>query len=208
MKVSVSILGESDTAKAVRLVNDTLCDYIHVDVMDGKFVTNKRYDISEIKFINSIANKKMDIHLMVNNPLKYIRKLSNMNIEYITFHYEINKNINRVINAIKKRGYKVGMAINPSTKASDITKYIDKIDMILVMSVEPGKGGQKFINNTIDKIKEIRNLNFNKVISVDGGINNVVAEALDHADILVVGSYITSCNSYVDKVNIIKNIGS
>ena len=131
-----------------------------------------------------------------------------MNIEYITFHYEINKNINRVINAIKKRGYKVGMAINPSTKASDITKYIDKIDMILVMSVEPGKGGQKFINNTIDKIKEIRNLNFNKVISVDGGINNVVAEALDHADILVVGSYITSCNSYVDKVNIIKNIGS
>ena len=213
MKISTSILNTKDRLDCVRKLNNTRTTYIHVDVMDGKFVQNIELNTKEqISSLNYLSNHKLDIHLMVENPIKYIEKLSNMNIEYITFHIEVEKNIKKVISKIKDLGYKVGLSIKPNTNINKLIPYINDIDLILVMSVEPGKGGQKFLPNTperIEKIKELIDNNRKDIttikIEVDGGINNQTIKLLNNVDIAVVGSYITKSDNYCNQINNLLN---
>ena len=128
MKIAASILNSEDKIKCVKELNRTPVDYIHIDVMDGKFVENKSFNkINEISAINIISNKKLDIHLMIDNPSKYIKELSDMNIEFITFHAEVSKKIEPIINQIHNLGYKVGVAISPKTSPDIIKPYLNQL---------------------------------------------------------------------------------
>ena len=150
--------------------------------------------------------KPLDVHLMVDNPEIYINKLQNKNIEYITIHIEINKDINKLIEKIKSYGYKVGISIKPKTDISTIIPYLDKIDLVLIMSVEPGYGGQEFIPSILEKAKQLKNINQSITIEMDGGIKDTnIKEIKKYVDIAVVGSYITKKNNYNEAINTLKN---
>lgn len=205
-KVSGSFLSNNDKLYEINRLNNSNVDYIHFDVMDGKFVSNKNITVSELPKLIDNVKKKIDIHFMVSNPDKYIEKICYYNIEYITIHYEI-KNLEDYIDKIKNYGFKVGIAIKPETDIEKIYYLLDKINLVLIMSVEPGKSGQKFIDvsDKINKLKqEIINRKLNVKISVDGGINEEVLTYVKEADILVSSSFILSD---LDKnVDILKNI--
>lgn len=204
-EVSGSFLSNNDKLYEINRLNNSNVDYIHFDVMDGKFVSNKNIIVSELPKLIDNVKKKIDIHFMVSNPDKYIEKICYYNIEYITIHYEI-KNLEDYIDKIKNYGFKVGIAIKPETDIKKIYYLLDKINLVLIMSVEPGKSGQKFIDvsDKINKLKqEIINRKLNVKISVDGGINEEVLTYVKEADILVSSSFILSD---LDKnVDILKN---
>ena len=204
-EVSGSFLSNNDKLYEINRLNNSNVDYIHFDVMDGKFVSNKNIIESELPKLIDNVKKKIDIHFMVSNPDKYIEKICYYNIEYITIHYEI-KNLEDYIDKIKNYGFKVGIAIKPETDIEKIYYLLDKINLVLIMSVEPGKSGQKFIDvsDKINKLKqEIINRKLNVKISVDGGINEEVLTYVKEADILVSSSFILSD---LDKnVDILKN---
>lgn len=202
MQISTSILNSNNRIESIKKLNYTKTKYIHIDIMDGRFVNDKQFTINEIKELNNLSQKKLDIHLMVENPIEYINKLDNLNIKFITFHIEVEKNINEIINKIKKQGYKVGIAIKPNTDINTLLPYIEKIDLLLIMSVEPGKGGQQFIKETPSKIEKIKKaINNNIMIEVDGGINNNTIKEINNIDIAVVGSYIIKSNNYNNQIN-------
>ena len=155
--VSVSILGSSDKLEAVRLLNGTSCDFIHIDVMDGEFVANKAFSMSLVRKINRITEKRMDVHLMVRDVEMYVKRLRGMNIGYVTFHIEAvrDMDIGGIIGCIRDMGYGVGISIKPDTDIGVLRGIIDSVDMVLVMSVEPGKGGQEFMIESVVRIKDI-----------------------------------------------------
>lgn len=205
MKLSISLLSIKNRLEFIKKINDCNIDYIHIDVMDKTFVDNVAYSIEEINEINKISNKKLDIHLMVNDPFKYIDNLRDMNIEYITFHVEIDKDINKLIDIVHGMGYKCGLAINPNTNIDALEPYISNIDLILVMSVMPGYGGQLFINSIYNKLESLRNKYKNMIISVDGGINqDNIYKLSSLVDMLVIGSYLSTETK--EKIDMIKNI--
>lgn len=211
MKVSVSILSSSIKPQdIVKKLDNTKADFIHVDIMDGKFVENKTWTISEVKKIVSYSKLPLDVHLMVENPPKYIEDYALLNTSYITFHYEAVKDIDKMINEIKNYGLKVGIAINPETDEKVLYPYLSKIDQVLVMSVHPGKSGQSFIENTPNKIEnlkqEIINQNAKTIISVDGGINDETGKlCVDKGvDMLVSASYIHK--DIVNNINTLKRL--
>ena len=206
IKISTSILSSNNRVDSIKKLNDTNCNYIHIDVMDNKFVPNYQFPIEEINKIIPLSTKKIDIHLMVEDPLTYINKINNSNIEYITIHYEINDNIDNILQTIKNKGYKAGLAIKPKTKIDEVKEYLNKIDMLLIMSVEPGFGGQNFIPNTINKINELKKLNKDLTVEVDGGINDkTIKQIYDISDIAVVGSYVINQIDYNKAINNLKN---
>ena len=196
MKTSASFLTIDNIDNVNKLVNCDI-DYLHLDIMDGIFVNNKN-EVLDVPHI-----KPLDIHLMVSDVYKYIDKYKTLNPLYITFHYETGVDILSVINYIKKFNIKVGLSIKPSTKVEEIIPYLPYLDLVLVMSVEPGKGGQSFIMDSIDKIKKLKELKGNYVIEVDGGINDSTIKYVSNADIVVVGSYITSGN-YEERIKNLK----
>ena len=156
MKVSVSVLSSSiKPADIIKKLDNSAADYIHMDIMDGKFTENKTWTFSEVKKMISYSNLPLDVHLMVNNPEKYIEDYAMLNTSYITFHYEAVKNVENIINMIKDYGLKVGISICPDTDVEVLFPYLKMIDQVLIMSVVPGKGGQSFIPETVDKIKEV-----------------------------------------------------
>lgn len=199
MKISVSYLSSKNFKEDLRKLNITNADFIHVDVMDGHFVRNKSLSFKKIKDISAYTNKRLDVHLMVKKPLKFIDNYASLNTEFITIHVE-TKNIDKSLDLIEAYGIRKGLAIKPETDIEALIPYLDRIDLILVMSVNPGKGGQVFIEDTISKVKELRKLldekNKKILISVDGGINDEVSKKLKGADILVSGSYITSSDDF------------
>ena len=206
IKISTSILSSKNRIESIKKLNNTNNDYLHIDAMDGIFVPNKQFNIEEINNLKKYSKSKIDLHLMVEDPEYYIRLITKDNIEYITIHIEINKNIDDLINKIKSLGYKVGISLKPNTPIKEIEKYLNKIDLVLIMSVEPGFGGQQFIETTIDKIKNLRKKNKDIIIEVDGGINNTTIELIkSYANIAVVGSYITNNNDYQKAINNLKN---
>ena len=211
MKVSVSILSSSIKATdIVKKLDNTNCDFIHLDIMDGKFVDNKTWTYSEIKKIVSYSNKKLDVHLMVVKPEKYIEDYALLNTDRITFHIEAVNNVDDMIELITNYGLKVGIAINPDTDVKEVFPYLSKVDQILVMGVYPGKSGQVFIDETANRIKEIKeeilSLGLKTEVSVDGGINYDTALMCADAgiDILVSATYLH--NNLKENIDILKNI--
>ena len=196
MKIAASFLNiKEPIVEEVTKLSNLDVDYMHLDVMDGIFVENKTFTYEEFYNITRFTTKPKDVHLMVSDVKKHIDEFAKLNPEFITFHYEAVSEISSVINYIHEKGIKVGMSIKPSTDVSEIIDYLNYIDLILVMSVEPGKGGQAFIEDSIKKIEQLYILrgknNYNYLIEVDGGINNETIKLCDKADIAVVGSYIT-----------------
>ena len=211
MKVSVSILSSSIKASdIVKKLDNTSCDFIHLDIMDGKFVENKTWTYSEIKKIVSYSNKKLDVHLMVEKPEKYIEDYALLNTDRITFHIEAVKDIDSMIDLISNYGLKVGIAINPDTDVEKIFPYLNRIDEVLVMGVYPGKSGQTFIEETPDRIKAIKDeivkQNLNVEIGVDGGINYDTAILCVNSgvDILISATYLHS--NLKENITILKNL--
>lgn len=205
MKVSVSILKElNNYKKAIEKVNNSNADYLHLDIMDGSFTENSSFSIDNFRDIN--INKKIDVHLMSKNLDKLIDEYTSLNPQMITFHLEVGDTLN-YIKKIKEKNIKVGLAINPNTNLSDALKYLDLIDYLLIMSVHPGAGGQPFIEDTIIKLKEAKELSnkYNFKIGVDGSINDKTIEKVkDYVDIAVSGSYITNSDNYNEKIDILK----
>lgn len=205
MLVSGSFLSnEISPSVAIKSLDKIGIDYLHVDVMDGKFVSQKGLTIKEVIDLSKYTTKKLDIHLMVKNPIKYIEEFSLLNIEYITFHYEAVKNHIEIINLIKNYGIKVGIAIKPSTSVNDIESLLELVDLVLVMSVEPGKSGQKFIESVVYKMDVLKRLkdekNYKYIINVDGGINEETFEKVKpYVDMVVSASYLLSGNG-IEKV--------
>ena len=206
MKISASFLSvKENLIENINNLDNSSVDFLHLDVMDGIFVSNKSWNYEFFERILKNTKKPKDIHLMVSNVKEYIDLFKNFNPEYITFHYEAVSDIKSVANYIKNLNIKVGVSIKPSTSVEEILPYLDYLDLILVMSVEPGKGGQKIINDSVDKINQLYKLrekyNYNYLIEVDGGINEKTSKLCKNADILVIGSYITNSNNYQEQIN-------
>ena len=195
--VSPSILSAdfANLERDIKAVEKAGADWIHVDVMDGHFVPNITIGVPVVKSLRNVTKLPLDVHLMIENPEKYIEPFANAGSDIITFHYEAVKpeNISEVINAIKSFGIKAGMSIKPKTDVNEILKYLPQLDMLLVMTVEPGFGGQKFMQDCAEKIPTIKaNAPENLIIQVDGGINSETAKICTDfgATSLVAGNYI------------------
>ena len=213
MDVSISILGV-DYKKVEEELKEvfSLVDYIHLDVMDGEFVPNISFGPGFIKSIRDI-NKKVpfDTHLMIMHPQKYIKEFVDAGSQYITFHVEADCDVMETIKLIKSFNVGAGISIKPNTTIDEIKKYLPYVDMVLVMSVEPGFGGQKFMPNSIDKVKELKELkeknNYNYLINIDGGINGDTAKYIaDYVDLAVSGSYLTGAKDKKERVNYLKSL--
>ena len=177
-------------------------EYLHLDVMDGNFVPNISFGPVVIKSLRAHSNLIFDVHLMIENPDKYVAEFVDAGADIICVHVESTKHLNRTIQLIKSYKKKVGVALNPSTSLDTIKYDLDNIDMVLIMTVNPGFGGQKFIPQMLQKIKELRKIAPNIDIQVDGGINDEISKLVIEAgaNVLVAGSYVFNGN-YKDKID-------
>ncbi|MBQ3253402.1 MAG: ribulose-phosphate 3-epimerase [Acholeplasmatales bacterium] len=212
MKVSLSILTVDyyNVEKSLAsIVNDI--DYLHLDVMDGEFVPNISFGYSFVASLKKKINKPFDTHLMIKHPQNYIENFVKAGSDYITFHTESDCDVMETINLIKSYGIKAGISIKPKTKVEEIKKYLPYVDMILIMSVEPGFGGQKFMMDSVDKVrllKELREENgYSYLINIDGGVNDKTAPYIsEYVDLAVSGSYVVNADSPKDNLEKLKNI--
>lgn len=207
MKISASFLSSKNAPMDLKKLNDTDVDYIHVDIMDGKFVPNKTMPFRELKKIYKFTDKRLDIHLMVSNPEKYIPLYAELNTEYITFHIE-TEHVEENLELIQSYGIKCGLAIKPSTPVKELVPYLPMLQMILVMSVEPGFGGQEFLPETEEKLKEVKELlrvyQSTAVVNVDGGINQKTKEFCQESMILTAGSYIIAADDFQQQIDTLR----
>lgn len=208
VKISPSILSADFSILKEEIQKLEEADYIHIDVMDGNFVPNLTFGPKLVKDIRKYTDKIFDVHLMVNNPENYIDSMADAGADIITIHYESCIHIDRVITRIKDKGLKAGLTLVPSTNENVLRYLLDKIDLILVMSVNPGFGGQKFLYSQLDKIRNIKKMIGNRdiEIEVDGGINEETYKQVIEAgaDVLVAGSYVFNSNDYNEAIRKLK----
>ncbi|MDX1652038.1 MAG: ribulose-phosphate 3-epimerase [Brumimicrobium sp.] len=196
--ISPSVLAAdfANLERDVKMLNKSEADWIHIDIMDGQFVPNISFGLPVMQAIHKHAQKPLDVHLMIATPDDYIVDFKKAGAEILTVHYEVCKHLHRTLQAIRNEGMKTGVALNPHTPVHLLKDIIQEIDLVLIMSVNPGFGGQKFIPNTFDKVRELKRLiNDRKsetLIEVDGGVNSDNAPELVKvgADALVAGSFV------------------
>jgi len=197
-RIAPSILAADfgNLQRDIEMVNHSEADWFHLDIMDGVFVPNISYGMPIIKTIAKHATKTLDAHLMIVDPDRYIKTFADLGMDYLTVHFEACNHLHRTIQAIKNEGMKAGVALNPHTNVMQLEDTIQDIDLALVMSVNPGFGGQSFIENTYSKVEKLKEMitkkNATTLIQIDGGVTNKNAKQLAEAgaDVLVAGSYI------------------
>ena len=202
MKISVSILGCLENYKeSVLKLNETTSDYLHLDIMDNTFTDTISFKYDDSKIISNLSDKKLDIHIMSNNLDNILYDYIKLNPDIISFHYEAVKDINKYIKILKENNIKASLAINPDTDIDEIVEYLNDLDLVLVMGVQAGYGGQKYIETTTDKLRKLK-----KIIEVDGGINDETINLVkDYVDIVVSGNYITKSENYQIQINTLIN---
>lgn len=206
MKISVSYLSSKKSMReTIRLIEETTADYIHVDLMDGGFVSKKNFTTKEVEELLEKHTKPLDIHLMVFDPIIYVPSLAKLNPEFITFHLEATKDLVKTIEAIKMQGIKAGITIRPDTDLYELMPYLSLVDLVLIMSVNPGEGGQEFMTSAVDRLQalmEIRKDNdLSFLIEIDGGINKDTIRLVGDVDIAVSGSFICNSSNYQERIN-------
>ncbi len=212
--VSPSLLSADfgNLQRDIEMINTSEADWFHLDIMDGMFVPNISFGFPVIKHIKKYAKKPLDVHLMIVNPDRYIEDFHKVGADILTVHYEACNHLHRTVQKIKSLGMKAGVSLNPHTPAHLLKNIISDIDLVLIMSVNPGFGGQKFIPNSIEKVKELKQLIIDKksnaLIEVDGGVDNTNAKDLVEAgcDVLVAGSYIFGAKDQMETIKKLKNL--
>jgi len=213
--VAPSILAAdfSRLNQAIELINKSEADYVHVDVMDGVFVPNITFGMMVVEAVNKIATKPLDVHLMIVEPEKYVQAFRDAGADIITVHYEACPHLHRVLQLIKESGARAGLALNPHTNVSLLEDVLEDLDQVILMSVNPGFGGQKFIYRTIPKIRKLKEMitirNTPTLIEIDGGVALHNAEAILQAgaDILVAGGSVFKAEDPNKMISDLKAIG-
>lgn len=213
--IAPSVLAADFTnlKKEFDMVNGSEADWFHVDVMDGRFVPNISFGQFIVKFMKSLAQKPLDVHLMIEEPERYIESFREAGADIITVHYEACRHLHRTIQQIHATGAKAGVALNPHTSVDLLDDVLEEVDMVLLMSVNPGFGGQKFIYQTLPKVQKLKRKiierNLRTLIEIDGGVGLQNAEKLLQAgaDVLVAGSAVFKAEDPVDVISRLKRIG-
>ena len=214
MIVSPSILAAdfNNLDQEMNKINNSICEFVHLDVMDGVFVPNTTFDDKLVKELRNKTNKVFDVHLMIEKPELVLDKYYDAGADYVTFHLEACHNALNVIKEYKQKNKKIGLSIKPNTNVKALDEYLQYLDLILVMSVEPGFGGQKFMDSSLDKIKYLKEQKeqngYKYIIEVDGGINRSTAALVEKAgcEAVVAGTYLFKSDNFSDAVKGLKNI--
>lgn len=198
--------------KDIEIINESNADYVHCDVMDGVFVPNISFGLPVVKHVKEISTKPLDVHLMIVEPDKFIDAFAEAGASILTVHYEACPHLHRTVNYIKEKGMRASVCLNPHTPVSVLEEIINELDMVLLMSVNPGFGGQKFIPNTYKKVKQLKELIQKRdcfcLIEVDGGVNFETGKKLVDAgtDVLVAGSFVFKSDDPANTINQLKKL--
>ena len=209
---SVLAADFANLQRDIEMINNSQADWFHIDIMDGVFVPNISFGMPVLQAITKHAKKTIDVHLMIVNPDQYIQTFKELGADILTVHYEACTHLHRTLQAIKAQGMKAGVALNPHTNIDLLEDVINDIDMVCIMSVNPGFGGQSFIENTYTKIKKLKKLivdkNASTIIEIDGGVTNKNALQLVEAgaDVLVAGSFVFGAENPTQTVADLKQL--
>ena len=214
MIVSPSLLSADfgNLARDIEMINQSKAQMLHLDVMDGVFVPNISFGFPVIKCVQQLCKKPLDVHLMIVEPQKFVNEVRDCGAQIMNVHFEACNHLDRVVQQIHDAGMQAGVTINPATPVCLLRDIVEKLDLVLLMSVNPGFGGQQFIPNTINKVKQLRQLinetGSKAVIEVDGGVNDITGKQLAQAgaDVLVAGNYVFKAQDPLKAIETLYNL--